>query len=362
MKTNTTIIFSVLFLLSQRSLAQSYNTATGSLALNSITNGDANTATGYQGLYSNTGYWNNTAHGAWALVYCNGGEYNTALGSNAMFYTYSGSYNTALGYKSLFNNSTGNYNTVSGRYAGYNNNANNNTGIGETSLYTTSSGAENAAIGDGAGWINATGNYNTYIGYNTDNTVTNTNYDNTTVISARTYISGANNKILAGNLNYAFTIGGTVAWTNFSDRRIKKQVMENIPGLSFIKELQPVTYQFDSVAYKTLVSCGGKDDSLSARTSLHEIFPDALQTGFIAQNVEAVSKKIGYVFSGVEVPTDPKGIYGLRYEEFVVPLVKALQEISIKNDDLRHKIMQLTALRDELRNKIDGAKKMVISH
>ena len=49
-------------------------------------------------------------------------------------------------------------------------------------------------------------------------------------------------------------------------------------------------------------------------------------TGFVAQEVEAAARAIGYDFSGVDAPQNPDGHYGLRYAEFVVPLVKAIQE------------------------------------
>ena len=50
------------------------------------------------------------------------------------------------------------------------------------------------------------------------------------------------------------------------------------------------------------------------------------QTGFVAQEVEAAAKELGYDFSGIDKPQNDKGQYGLRYAEFVVPLVKAMQE------------------------------------
>ena len=51
-----------------------------------------------------------------------------------------------------------------------------------------------------------------------------------------------------------------------------------------------------------------------------------VQTGFIAQAVEAAAKSIGYDFSGVDAPKNENDYYGLRYAEFVVPLVIAVQE------------------------------------
>jgi len=49
-------------------------------------------------------------------------------------------------------------------------------------------------------------------------------------------------------------------------------------------------------------------------------------TGFLAQDVEAAAKSIGYDFSGVDVPKNSTDLYGLKYGDFVVPLVKAVQE------------------------------------
>ncbi len=64
-------------------------------------------------------------------------------------------------------------------------------------------------------------------------------------------------------------------------------------------------------------------------------------TGFLAQDVEKAAKKIGYDFSGVDAPKNNNDLYGLRYDEFVVPLVKAVQELSAQNDLLQVQIDQL---------------------
>ena len=61
------------------------------------------------------------------------------------------------------------------------------------------------------------------------------------------------------------------------------------------------------------------------------------QTGFVAQEVEAIVKKTGYVFSGVDAPENENDPYGIRYAEFVVPLVKAVQELSAKVEEQKKK-------------------------
>jgi hypothetical protein len=37
----------------------------------------------------------------------------------------------------------------------------------------------------------------------------------------------------------------------------------------------------------------------------------------------------------VDKPLNKDGLYGLRYSDFVVPLVKAVQELSVENDSIK---------------------------
>ena len=67
-------------------------------------------------------------------------------------------------------------------------------------------------------------------------------------------------------------------------------------------------------------------------------------TGFIAQEVEAAAKKHKYNFSGVDKPDNKDGLFGLRYSEFVVPLVKAVQQLSKQIDELKLRIDKVEAM------------------
>ena len=62
------------------------------------------------------------------------------------------------------------------------------------------------------------------------------------------------------------------------------------------------------------------------------------QSGFVAQEVEAAARKVGYDFNGVHVPVDDNDNYSVAYSQFVVPLVKAVQELSAKVDQLEKEI------------------------
>jgi hypothetical protein len=73
-------------------------------------------------------------------------------------------------------------------------------------------------------------------------------------------------------------------------------------------------------------------------------------TGLVAQEVETAAKKIGFDFSGVDAPKNTGDTYGLRYDEFVVPLIKAVQELSKENDELQKQIDELKTLLKTLRS------------
>ncbi len=336
------------------------NTANGYYALSSNTYGYENTANGYYALSSNTTGRYNTANGSYVLSSNKTGRNNTANGSYALYLNTSGSGNTANGSHTLYSNTTGNTNTANGVEALYlNTTGTGNTAIGSGALYNNTNGYENTANGAFSLSLNTTGGANTAIGARAD--VSANDLSNTTAIGYEAKTT-ASNQVRIGNSRVT-SIGGYAAWTNISDGRAKKNIRADVPGLNFINNLQPVTYNLDLNAIDELLKSDDpkinhhKDSLRAARSSEEKEFEEKsraakqkqVQTGFVAQDVEKTAKSIGYDFSGVDV--DEKGIYGLRYAEFVVPLVKAVQELSEKNvtlqeqvDEQREQIKQLVKL------------------
>jgi len=76
-------------------------------------------------------------------------------------------------------------------------------------------------------------------------------------------------------------------------------------------------------------------------------------SGFVAQEVEAAAEKFNYEFSGVDKPHSKDGLYGLRYDNFIVPLVKAVQELSQQNDNLKKE-------NEELKSRLDKMEAIVL--
>ena len=264
-----------------------------------------------------------------------------------MFRTTTGSYNTAVGYQSLDNNTTGQLNTAIGYAAmpnstsagnntalGYNvlNNlstANNNTGVGYQALIQVTTGGNNTAIGFQAGpdWTGGTNTNATAVGYQA--------------------VTTASNQVRIGN-NFVTSIGGFAAWTNLSDGRYKTNIQQNVPGLDFILKLQPVTYTFDFDKLNKSLKPGGAE---TPATNENNPTVGVRYSGFVAQDVEKAAKEIGYDFSGIDKAKSETDLYGLRYSEFVVPMVKAIQEQQAQIELLKKQNEALQKAITELQNK-----------
>lgn len=298
------------------------NVALGSMALNTITGNSYATAIGNHALTLNTAA-DNTALGAFALQANTTGQYNTAVGKSAGYSNTSSGGNTYVGRQSGYF-STGQYNTYLGDYSGANSTTGNN----------------NTFVGKDAGLNNTTGGNNTALGQNAS--VSAGNLTNTTVIGYNAVVA-ASNQVSLGN-STVNSIGGWANWTNFSDKRVKKDVRQDVPGLEFIRELKPVTYHYDVDAIASILHT---PDSMRLRDG-EAVKSAIMQTGFLAQDVDAAAQKIGYDFSGVDRSGE---LLGLRYAEFVVPLTKATQELDelvVKQQSqikvLQQQIIDLTAI------------------
>ena len=383
-----------------------YNVAVGSIALNSNTSGYMNVANGHAALFSNTTGNENIAIGVSSLSNNTTGINNTATGTSALFNNSTGTDNTANGRRALTENHTGNYNTAVGSASLYNtvssyntaigyfslfsdNNGFSNTAVGAKALEGTTTGSGNTALGENSLAYNQTGYYNVAVGQNALDKTTTSFYN--TVIgwgSASNYDLGYNNTILGANCDGSFdgqyniiaigqavtctdnnqarignsattSIGGYANWTNISDGRYKKNLKENVQGLAFIMKLRPVTYNLDITGLsKKLNECRGKEMDTQMKAAIAEK-EQAVQTGFVAQEVEQAAKETNYAFSGVDKPKTDAGLYGLRYSEFVVPLVKAMQEQQQMIEALKKDNQAQSQMNLQLQKQIDELKALI---
>jgi hypothetical protein len=78
-----------------------------------------------------------------------------------------------------------------------------------------------------------------------------------------------------------------------------------------------------------------EDSEFAASTAIR-------QSGFIAQEVEKAAQEVGYNFNGVHKPENDDDNYSLAYGQFVVPLVKGMQEQQVM---IEKQQMQIDALK-----------------
>jgi trimeric autotransporter adhesin len=292
--------------------------ANGSIAIGyeamATNTGTANIGLGQQALENSTGS-NNMAIGL-AALFVNTGQNNIAFGNSASTFNGSGSNNVAVGTLAMEENITGQSNTA----------------IGTNALQLTSNSWYNTVVGANSGQAYDNGYNNVFLGANND--VNGSGYFNVIAIGQAVTCT-ASSQARIGN-SATNSIGGYADWTNFSDGRYKKNMQENVKGLDFIMRLRPITYNLDVTGIRTHLGQGAVKDE-GTRRSISERESEVL-SGFSAQEVEAAAAASGYEFSGVDKPKNANDFYGLRYGDFVVPLVKAVQEQQQQIDDLKTKV------------------------
>jgi len=191
-----------------------------------------------------------------------------------------------------------------------------------------------------------------------------------------------------GNASYRWDdIYATNTAIQTSDERLKTDIVDSNLGLDFICELRPVSYKWKdktitgvdvvmedyedesewfldvSEGIKKLESMIDKDESYEIVGDKYRIYRTVTRArkvetpyervktysrthyGMIAQEVEQTIADIGKTntdFAGI-IYNEDVDVYGLRYGEFMAPMIKAIQELKAINDALLLRIEALEA-------------------
>ena len=209
----------------------------------------------------------------------------------------------------------------------------NNTGIGSQALYANTTGAGSTAVGYQAGNAITTGTGNTLLGFGTAASAVSGNYQ---IVLGYNTLSYGDNHLTFGSSTGSDRVyngyGTNASWTRVSDERYKENITPNSDcGLSFINDLNPITYTWKAKA--------DIDPSLPDydETKLEPTY-DKKMYGLIAQEVkESLDKHNITDFGGWSIE-DKSSIQGISQEMFVHPLIKAVQELSAKVEELEDKL------------------------
>ena len=273
------------------------NTAAGTNALLSLTNGTANTALGSGALRNNTDGQSNTAAGTGALDGNRRGNRNTGTGLLALESGRddNGPDNTAYGYRALGNN-----------------NGSRNTAIGWNALIIIFEGTDNIALGHSAGRnLSASDSFNIDIGnrgvQGESNTIRVGDADQT-----KTFIAGVSGVGVTGApvvVNAAGQLG-----TAPSSQRFKEEIKPIGKASEAIFALKPVTFRYKK-----------------------ELDPkDTQQFGLVAEEVEKVDRDL------VVRDSDGKP-YTVRYDAVNAMLLNEFLKEHRKVEALESGVAQLTA-------------------
>ena len=329
------------------------NVFIGFLSGKNTTSGSANSALGYQSLYSNTTGYSNVASGVSALHSNTIGNFNIAIGASALYSNTIGDYNMAIGASALYSNTTGNHNMASGVNALYSNTTGNyNIANGNFALSSNISGLANITNGDEALFSNVNGSYNLALGFQAGrsclgsrNVFIGNNAGYNEIGSDRLYIDNSNTNaplicgdflndkiVINGNSsnninNRTFFVngsaGGTGAWWNDSDKRLKKNITTISNPLEKVMKLRGVNYEWiDQIKHEK-----------------------GLQIGFIAQETEKVLPEV------VGKPADEKGFYSMQYAPITALLVEAVKEQQLTIEKQQAQIDELKKMVEKLLNK-----------
>ncbi len=280
----------------------------GSFSLDNISIGPNAGASG-----GNTGHANDISIGTNAGHALTTGSNNILIGQGTGYILSSGGGNTIVGSQAATSVSTGSDNTLLGAFVGASmNDGNSNVFVGRSAGNNIQNGSSNVCIGNfsGGSLISYPASGVTLLGYQAQ---TSGSWDNAAAIGNGAIVT-ASDRIRLGN-NSITRISGQVGFFIDSDKRLKQHIEPYHLGLNFIKELQPVSYE-----YINNVEGGNRQ-------------------GFIAQDVEKALK--GANFEGLSKPANEQDYYAVNYAAFVVPLVNAVKELSARVEKLEAENAQL---------------------
>ena len=198
-----------------------------------------------------------------------------------------------------------------------------NTAVGANALCFAVLATCNVAVGGNAGRCLSTGSCNTLLGTNTGVTVNLITGSNNTVIgfNAATAATGTSNTITLGNASITTIRAQVTTITSLSDARDKTDVTALPVGLDFVKSLNPVKFTWQM-------------------REPNEVKDGTSEAGFIAQDLKAAQEASGASYLGLVYDDNPEKLEASP-GKLVPVLVKAIQELSERNDLLEARIATL---------------------
>ena len=309
------------------------NVAVGNSSLAALTSADYCVAVGYQALSAVNSGGSNVGIGRDAGLSITTGIHNIMIGEQAGDGYDTESYNIGIGSGAIGGGSLAGaeYNVAVGTFAGDAiTSGDNNAGVGHNALTAVQAGTDNVGFGSNAGDTINGGSANICIGSGSD--VADAAQDFGITIGYA--ITAAANDFSFGKASNIVTndFDADANWSRSSDVRKKQNIYDQGLGLDFINDLRTVRFQ-----WKPSNEFPKEWNDYSEENNMDT---DVIMHGFIAQEVkESLDKHAtdnDKDFSGWKEGDD--GMQHTSREMFVIPLIKAVQELSAEVKALKQKI------------------------
>jgi len=320
----------------------SSNSAFGAGSLRTNTTGSNNVAYGVGALSLNTTASNNTGLGYEALRSNTTGTPNVAVGHSALYSNTTGFENTAVGYQALLTSTTAAYNTAVGYRALYVSNRtadtnHANTAIGYTAGVANTTGNQNVYVGARAGTSSTTsgncifigpdaGNYTTavttgfssiYIGATTGASSSNPRHE--LVWAAKNAVGkGDSTGFIQPDGGGVYQGNNSSTWSTTSDRRLKKNIVDNTVGLDAINSIRVRNFEYRL------------PEEITELPTHSAIDKAGVQLGVIAQELQAVLPDC--------VKTESTGVMTVDSDNLIWYAVNAIKELKAQNDSLKARL------------------------
>ncbi len=262
------------------------------------------------------------------------GDWQIGIGDSACENLTNGDNNIGIGLQALRGNVAGanpTQNIGIGNNAGLNisTGAERNIMIGTNSCNAITTGDHNVAVGYRAGFSNSTGFDNTFIGADAGDTTTTAS--NVTCIGHDAVASSAtaSNEITLGDANVTTLRCAQTSITAISDARDKTNVTPLDAGLNLINELNPVRFDW-AMRYDP------ETEEAPAKNGVEDV-------GFLAQELASAQEAAGVTIPKLVFDVNPDRLEA-TYGHLLPVMVKAIKELSAKNDALEARIAALEAI------------------
>ncbi|NDG20072.1 MAG: hypothetical protein EB117_17665, partial [Betaproteobacteria bacterium] len=268
----------------------STNTAVGASALGANTTGADNTAVGYQTASGNTT-----------------GSENIAIGNSTLSSVTTGTRNVAVGHQALLGGSATSYNAILGWKAGRS---------------VTSNG--NVLIGYGAGFGTTpltTGANNIHIGTETNPSANNVSNEIIIGFNGSTG-KGTNTGFINPNSGGVYQGNNSSSWSTTSDRRLKKNIVDNNEGLDKISQIRVRNFEYRL-----------PDEVDAELKSSDAVKKEGIQLGVIAQELQEVCPDC--------VKEESTGVLSVDSDNVFWHMVNAIKQLKIELDSVKAELATL---------------------